>query len=254
MGRDFQSLTHSENKVADSFLAILEPSREKIAFLAVNFTLPQWLVQRIPWRLNQVIENEVGFLRRLCHQTVADKRIALQQSKTDHEELEADILGSMMQCGDFTDNELVDQMLTFLAAGVSRPPLLLPAYSQLTLQTARNHRQRSDLVLLPALPESRRTDPSERGNPRCHSLCRPSRHLERARIHAPPQRRLPGGPPPIPYRARHHPRGRPRHHRRRDARPERHAHRALPLRHQPQPRVLGRDGRPVQPRALDRHG
>jgi cytochrome P450 len=119
MGRDFQSLTHSENKVADSFLAIIEPSREKIVFLAVNFTLPQWLVQRIPWRLNKVIETEVGFLRELCQQTVRDKRIALGQSKANLEELEADILGSMMQSGDFTDSELIDQMLTFLAAGVS---------------------------------------------------------------------------------------------------------------------------------------
>lgn len=122
MGRDFQSLTHSENKVADSFLAILEPSREKIIFLAVNFTLPQWLVQRIPWRLNKVIDTEVGFLRQLCHQTVQDKRTALHQRKANQDELEADILGSMMQSGDFTDSELVDQMLTFLAAGVSQPP------------------------------------------------------------------------------------------------------------------------------------
>lgn len=119
MGRDFQSLTHSENKVAESFLAILEPSREKLAFLAVNCTLPQWLVQRIPWRLNNVIETEVGFLRQLCQKTVQEKKIALQQRKTNDEELEAGILGSIMQGGDFTDSELIDQMLTFLAAGVS---------------------------------------------------------------------------------------------------------------------------------------
>lgn len=121
MGRDFQSLTHAENKVAESFLAILEPTKEKLAFLAVNFALPQWFVQRIPWRLNKVIATQVGFLRELCHRTVQDKRIALGQSKANRDELEADILGSMMQSGDFTDNELVDQMLTFLAAGVSLP-------------------------------------------------------------------------------------------------------------------------------------
>jgi hypothetical protein len=117
MGRDFQSLTHSENKVADSFLAILEPSREKIAFLAVNFTLPQWLVRMIPWRLNKLIDTEVGFLRDLCHQTVEDKRTALVHKAK--EALDADILGFMMQGSNFTDSELVDQMLTFLAAGVS---------------------------------------------------------------------------------------------------------------------------------------
>lgn len=120
MGRDFQSLTYSENKVADSFLAILEPSIEKTAFLAINFALPQWLARRIPWRLNKLIDTEVGFLRDLCHHTVQDKRAALNPSKANNQEaLEVDILGSIMQGGDFTDSELVDQMLTFLAAGVS---------------------------------------------------------------------------------------------------------------------------------------
>ena len=119
MGRDFQSLQNSENKVADSFLAILEPTKEKMAFLAINFILPQWFAKRIPWRLNQVVDNEVGYLRDLCRDIVHEKRASLNESKATSAELEADILGSMMLSGDFTDDELVDQMLTFLAAGVS---------------------------------------------------------------------------------------------------------------------------------------
>ena len=168
MGRDFQSLTHSENKVADSFLAILEPSREKIAFLALNFTLPQWFVQRLPLRLNRVIDTEVGFLRQLCHQTVQDKRTALQERKSQQEELEADILGSMMTSGDFTDSELVDQMLTFLAAGVCSflPLFHVLELSYLTPNTARDHRQRTDVVLLSTLPAPRRPGPSPGRDPR----------------------------------------------------------------------------------------
>jgi cytochrome P450 len=119
MGRDFQSLTHPENKVADSFLAILEPSFEKLTFLALNFVLPQWFMQRVPWRLNKVVEVETGYLRTLCNGIVQEKRKALRDRKLDSREMEADILGSMMLRGDFSDSELVDQMLTFLAAGVS---------------------------------------------------------------------------------------------------------------------------------------
>ncbi|OJJ53324.1 hypothetical protein ASPSYDRAFT_61978 [Aspergillus sydowii CBS 593.65] len=117
MGRDFRSLQNSENKVADSFLAILEPTKEKMAFLTVNFILPQWFARRIPWRLNKVIDDEVGYLRDLCKGIVLDKRAAMTATKATAAELEADILGSMMMSGDFTDDELVDQMLTFLAAG-----------------------------------------------------------------------------------------------------------------------------------------
>ncbi|KAL5043145.1 hypothetical protein BDW71DRAFT_200061 [Aspergillus fruticulosus] len=117
MGRDFRSLQNAENKVADSFLAILEPTKEKMAFLAINFLLPQWFARKLPWRLNQVIEEQVGYLRDLCKEIVHEKRAAITATKVTATDLEADILGSMMLSGDFTDDELVDQMLTFLAAG-----------------------------------------------------------------------------------------------------------------------------------------
>ncbi|KAH1355451.1 hypothetical protein KXW75_002462, partial [Aspergillus fumigatus] len=117
MGRDFRSLHNPENKVADSFLAILEPTKEKMAFLAINFILPQWFARRLPWRLNNVIDTETGFLRDLCKDIVREKRNTIVSSNMTAKELEADILGTMMVGGDFTDDELVDQMLTFLAAG-----------------------------------------------------------------------------------------------------------------------------------------
>ncbi|KAL2797475.1 cytochrome P450 [Aspergillus keveii] len=117
MGRDFRTIQNTENKVADSFMAILEPTKEKMAFLAVNFILPQWFAKRLPWRLNKVVDDEVGYLRSICKEIVHEKRIAMTATKATATELEADILGSMMLGGDFTDDELVDQMLTFLAAG-----------------------------------------------------------------------------------------------------------------------------------------
>ncbi|KAL4901040.1 hypothetical protein BDW74DRAFT_160619 [Aspergillus multicolor] len=117
MGRDFCTLQNAKNKVADSFFAILEPTTEKIAFLAINFLLPQWFAKKLPWHLNQVIDEEVGYLRDLCKEIVHEKRAAMKATKATAAELEADILASMMLSGDFTDDELVDQMLTFLAAG-----------------------------------------------------------------------------------------------------------------------------------------
>lgn len=119
MGRDFRSLQTPENKVADSFLAILEPTKEKMAFLAMNMTLPQWFTRHIPWKLNRVVSMETGFLRDMCSDIVREKKAAITASGVAAKELEADILGTMMMGGDFSDSELVDQMLTFLAAGVS---------------------------------------------------------------------------------------------------------------------------------------
>ncbi|KAF9889511.1 hypothetical protein FE257_007221 [Aspergillus nanangensis] len=117
MGRDFNSLQNPDNKVAESFLAILEPTKEKMAFLAVNFALPQALAQRIPWRLNRVVEEETSFLRNLCRGIVREKQAAITSTKATAQELEADILGTMILSGDVSEEELVDHMLTFLAAG-----------------------------------------------------------------------------------------------------------------------------------------
>lgn len=122
MGRDFRSLQNSDNPVAESFVRILEPSTEKMAFMAMNIMLPQWFTQRVPWRLNKVITDETKFLRSLCNDIVREKRETLAASKLSVQDLEADILGTMMLGGDFSDSELVDQMLTFLAAGVGSSP------------------------------------------------------------------------------------------------------------------------------------
>ncbi|CAG8047525.1 unnamed protein product [Penicillium olsonii] len=117
MGRDFNSIQNKSNKVAESFASILEPTKEKMAFLVMNFTLPQWMAKRVPWRMNNILESETAYLRKTCNEIVQEKRIQLAQSKVSAEDLEADILGTMLLGGDFTDTEMVDQMLTFLAAG-----------------------------------------------------------------------------------------------------------------------------------------
>lgn len=119
MGRDFQSLTSKENRVADVFQNILEPTWEKLFFLSVNFLLPQWFATRIPWHLNKVVNDDVGYLRSLCHEIVQEKRSSFKGKNLEKGPLETDILGTLIVRGDFSDSELVDQMLTFLAAGVS---------------------------------------------------------------------------------------------------------------------------------------
>lgn len=124
MGRDFRSLQKCDNPVAQSFFRILSPTTEKMAFFAMNFILPPWLAQRVPWRLNKIITHEANFLRDLCTDIVRDKRKAIAMSKSSVKDLEADILGTLVLGGDFSDSELVDQMLTFLTGGVSFTSIL----------------------------------------------------------------------------------------------------------------------------------
>lgn len=48
MGRDFQTLIIKENRIADSFQNIIEPTRQKLIFFGVNVTLPQLYARRSP--------------------------------------------------------------------------------------------------------------------------------------------------------------------------------------------------------------
>lgn len=61
---------------------------------------------------------EVNYLRQMFHDILHEKREQLALEKNQQEHVEGDILGTMMRGGEFSDSELVDQMLTFLAAGV----------------------------------------------------------------------------------------------------------------------------------------
>lgn len=123
MGRDFQSLTSEENPVAEAFLEILEPTKDKIGFLGLNFLFPQIIMRNLPGSVNEIITRQCGFLRNLCHDIVREKKIEMAEEKK-QATADYDILSSIMQTGEFSDEELVNQMLTFLAAGVRAFPVL----------------------------------------------------------------------------------------------------------------------------------
>ena len=118
IGRDFQSLENENDPVSRNYSAILKPSPDLILLFAASLLLPQWLVKLIPCKANIVLPRNVGYLRQVFHDILREKRKLLQSEKSEQEAADGDILGTMMRGGEFSDSELVDQMLTFLAAGV----------------------------------------------------------------------------------------------------------------------------------------
>lgn len=118
IGRDFQSLENENDPVSQNYTAILKPSPDLLLLFGASLLLPQWLVRLIPCNANTVLPQKVRYLRGVFHDILHEKReqIALEKNTDGHADW--DILGTMMRGGEFTDRELVDQMLTFLAAGV----------------------------------------------------------------------------------------------------------------------------------------
>ena len=114
LSRDFATLTSDDDPVAEAFGEILDPSPELVTFMVANMFVPQFICTRVPVRANKLIWTNVTKLRELCRTILSEKHDKLKKLEEGSEE---DILQNIIESGQFTDDEVVDQMLTFLAAG-----------------------------------------------------------------------------------------------------------------------------------------
>jgi cytochrome P450 len=113
LGRDFMSLEDSRNELIDTYEEILEPTPEKQIFFGLNLLLPIWLVNALPLNLVKRTRVTTSVLRKACLDMVHEGR-ALCKTQSDGQ---IDILSLLIKSNDFSDEQLSDQLLTFLAAG-----------------------------------------------------------------------------------------------------------------------------------------
>lgn len=113
MGRDFHSLKNDDDELVRDYEELLEPTMEKVLYFATQLIGPQTLVNQLPWKLNDRVRFLTTDLRKIATQLVVEKREAIKANADQN----IDILSILIKSDNFSDDELVDQMLTFLAAG-----------------------------------------------------------------------------------------------------------------------------------------
>ena len=113
LGRDFNALKNNDDKLVRNYEEILEPTTEKLAYFVSNLVLGQQFVSKLPWKLNTTLKNTTQDLKNICLRLVGDKRQLMKQD----EKGQLDILSLLIKSDNFNDDMLVDQLLTFLAAG-----------------------------------------------------------------------------------------------------------------------------------------
>ncbi|KAF2427543.1 putative P450 monooxygenase [Tothia fuscella] len=113
MGREFNALVNSDDELIQNYEEILEPTAEKATFFALHIVGPAELVRKLPWKVNERFRVTTGALKRICNQLVQEKKENVQKGGEDG----LDILSVLIRSNNFSDAQLVDQMLTFLAAG-----------------------------------------------------------------------------------------------------------------------------------------
>ncbi|RMZ85497.1 hypothetical protein DV736_g6581, partial [Chaetothyriales sp. CBS 134916] len=116
MSIDFKALTTNGNELERAFAHLIAPSLGQSLLFLLSFFLPRSIIRSIPSSTNTMLTKNVSIVRSICRD-ILDKKLATITASTETKDATADILGSIMSNGELSQEELVDQMVTFIAAG-----------------------------------------------------------------------------------------------------------------------------------------
>lgn len=113
LGRDFNTLSKSDDILVQSYQDILDPTPGKIAmFVFSNYNL-SFLNRFIPGGVEKRFYQTKHTLRKICENFLREKKNEAVKTNGNS----TDVLSKLIDTNEFSDTELVDQLLTFIAAG-----------------------------------------------------------------------------------------------------------------------------------------
>ncbi|KAI0432481.1 cytochrome P450 [Xylaria sp. FL1042] len=119
LGRDFGAIQDHTSELNQVYRRLMSPSPQAQMMGLLSLIFGQWLVSLIPVSVNDDINAAAKYIRQVCRSLVVDKKekMAARKKLGGEEPVAHDILSIALESGGFSDEELVDQMMTFLAAG-----------------------------------------------------------------------------------------------------------------------------------------
>ena len=113
MGQDFNSLADPNTELNSVYRKIFQPSKASQVISLLQFFIPFWMLRLLPLQRNDDIMAASAVARNTARKLVQSKREALAAKR----DLSPDIISVALESGSFTEDELVNNMMTFLAAG-----------------------------------------------------------------------------------------------------------------------------------------
>ncbi|KAK4936808.1 hypothetical protein LTR10_022397 [Elasticomyces elasticus] len=113
MGQDFNALHDPTNELNRVYRAVFQPDRTAQILQVLQFFLPHIVLRNLPIDRNKSVNAASAVARNTCRKLVEQKK----QRLANKEPMQQDIISVALESGGFTDEELVDNMMTFLAAG-----------------------------------------------------------------------------------------------------------------------------------------
>ncbi|KAF2166664.1 hypothetical protein M409DRAFT_66637 [Zasmidium cellare ATCC 36951] len=118
MSKDFGSLKSPDSPMEHAYKNLVEPSSGQSLLFMLSLIFPRFIVRAIPTPTNRMLAKNIDYIRSACRAILDEKLASLKGTRPgDADETTSDILGSIIARGDFSEQDLVDQMLTFLSAG-----------------------------------------------------------------------------------------------------------------------------------------
>jgi len=113
LGRDFGAIKDPNTELNQTYRRIARPSRAGQRLALLTLFVPGWIVNMLPVKRNDDIVQASKVIRANCRDLIQRKRAKLANKEL----TDVDILSVALESGGFSDENLVDQLMTFLAAG-----------------------------------------------------------------------------------------------------------------------------------------
>lgn len=113
MGQDFKSLADPDTELNQTYRKIFEPNPTAQMLGLLQFFIPNWILRNLPIKRNDDVFAASNVARNTARRLVKLKKERMEKKET----LQPDIISVALESGGFSEDALVDNMMTFLAAG-----------------------------------------------------------------------------------------------------------------------------------------
>ncbi|UKZ79519.1 hypothetical protein TrVFT333_007274 [Trichoderma virens FT-333] len=114
LGRDFHAIQDDNSDIVQTYKFLFKPKPPAKIMVFLGTLVPTWMLYRLPLKRNKVIDEAAQTIKSVCRDLIRAKKEKMMANK---ERTDVDILSVAIESGQFTDENLVDQLMTFLAAG-----------------------------------------------------------------------------------------------------------------------------------------
>ncbi|OMP88640.1 Protein LUTEIN DEFICIENT 5, chloroplastic [Diplodia seriata] len=113
MGKDFGAVANPNSELNATYRSIFSPNAVARFLQLLGLIIPFSVLRRLPIKRNLEVDEAAQTIKRISREIIQSKRQYLEKN----ERTEVDIVSVALESGGFSDEDLVNQMMTFLAAG-----------------------------------------------------------------------------------------------------------------------------------------